>query len=58
MPDYTRSILIPYFNRPQHIALCVASIQRASVAAGLKPVSLTEAELAEAAAHFAGYGRG
>ena len=28
------------------------------LAAGLKPVLLTEAELAQAAAHFAGYGRG
>jgi L-fuculose-phosphate aldolase len=28
------------------------------LAAGLKPVLLTEAELAEAATHFAGYGRG
>jgi L-fuculose-phosphate aldolase len=28
------------------------------LAAGLKPVLLTEAQLAEAAKHFAGYGRG
>jgi L-fuculose-phosphate aldolase len=28
------------------------------LAAGLKPILLTEAELAQAAAHFAGYGRG
>jgi L-fuculose-phosphate aldolase len=28
------------------------------LAAGLKPVLLTDAQLAEAAKHFAGYGRG